>query len=119
MTDTEIVLAVLLLFSFLFIVYLSIEMNNKSHSGAPQPSPLPAPPKTKEGPWFLHVEFLESANRYDVYAKADNITGLCANPKTHELHVDIAYKHREVFKDVERYSFVPASQMGEWLFEEE
>lgn len=119
MTDTEIVLAVLLAFCVLVNFYLSIEMNNKSHRGAPQPSPLPASPKTKEGPWFLHVEFLESANRHDVYQKADDITSLKSDKKIHELSIIINYKDQVDYKDVSYYEFVPATQMGEWLFEEE
>ena len=119
MTESETVLAFLLVVCVLFIVYLSIEMNNKSHSGAPQPSTLPAPPKTKEGPWFLHVEFLESANRHDVYQKADDITSLKSDKKIHELSIIINYKDQVDYKDVSYYEFVPATQMGEWMFEEE
>ena len=92
--------------------------DRKTHSAPAQTSALPAPVK-REGPWFLRIEFLESANRYDVYAKADDITALYANTKTNELHIDIAYKHHEVFKKVSYYEFVPASQMGEYLYTEE
>ena len=90
-----------------------------SHSGPAPISALPASPVKQEGPWFLRIEFLESVNRSDVYAKADDITSLYANTKTNELHIGIAYKHHEVFKKVSYYEFVQASQMGEFLYTEE
>ena len=93
-----------------------------SHVGATEPSKLPPPPEPKAyGPLFLHIQFyyhVDVPQRPDIYLRADDIKSVIGDCRNSILTIENGMETL-TFEDVEQYSFVKMSQMGDYLFEEE
>ena len=93
-----------------------------SHVGATEPSKLPPPPEPKAyGPLFLHIQFyyhVGISRRPDIYLRADDIKSVIGDCRNSILTIENGMEELK-FEDVEQYSFVKMSQMGDFLFEEE
>lgn len=110
----------LLIIFIAFIILTAIVVCvSSSHSGAPSPSRLPPPPKPEpRGPWYLRIEFFPSADTPTIWLKADEMLSIVGDPKKHQL-VAMFPTGGQTYNNVERYSFVQMSQMGDWLITEE
>ena len=119
MTNEDFLIVFLLLVFIGLLLWVLIPDTKTSHSGATEPSRLPLPPKPEpRGTWYLCIEFLPSADTPTIWIKADEMQWIVGDPKKHQL-VAMFPTGGQTYNNVERYSFVQMSQMGDWLITEE
>lgn len=118
--DTRIIIVFIILAAIAVCVVLwLLSPSASSHSGAPSPSRLPPPPQlVPRGPWYLCIEFFPSADTPTIWLKADEMQSIVGDPRKHQL-VAFFPTGGQTYNNVERYSFVQMSQMGDWLITEE
>ena len=117
--ETRIIIVFIILAAIAVCVVLwLLSPSASSHRGATEPSRLPPPPQRDNSPWYLRICYFPSAQCPDIYLQAHDIDSIVGDPKTHKLIVMRGDKEA-VFNNVERYSFVQMSQMGDWLITEE
>lgn len=81
----------------------------------PSPSPEPKPEPKACGPLFLHIQFYYHVGipqRPDIYLRADDIKSVIEDCNHSILTIENGMETLK-FEDVEQYSFVKMSQMGD------
>ena len=124
MTNQELLLFIVgLILCMLLVMMLTSDWKNQSdvHSKMPAPEPKPEPVPKAYGPLFLHIQFyyhVDVPQRPDIYLRADDIKSVIGDCRNSILTIENGMETLK-FEDVEQYSFVKMSQMGDYLFEEE
>ena len=105
----------------LLVIIMVLDWRKPGDVYSKLPAPEPKPEPMAYGPLFLRIRFYRHAGipgRPDIYLRADDIKSVIGDCHDSILTIEKGMETLK-FEDVEQYSFVKMSQMGDFLFEEE
>ncbi len=121
MTNEGLAIYIIAFASCILLVMIMAGDWKKPSDVCSKPPPVPKPEPRLYGPLYLRIQFCYHAGsrqRPDIYLRADDIRSVIADSHDSSLTIEKGMETL-TFEDVEQYSFVKQSQMGDWLFEED